>query len=272
MIAELNESNRPQFLAAVRGRPYFGDILPVHLAVFGRSGALMRFYVADGSAAVQLKGRSAVLCGTYDAEETGAFLRMQGVRYVNAGGAAPAGYSPLYALHNLVLAKAAAPPCPDAVRLTLDRAPAPAEVTDFMMRGEDDPGAWDNFYSELCTKLARGAAEVWAVRREGALVSTAGAYALSPDTAYLAAVETLGSAARAGHRRLADGPACSGSGSPGAACGTLLQKRTAEFLPPSWLCGGGYRAALCAGRAAGGKIKGLRSREEKQGGVPPTLR
>lgn len=25
-------------------------------------------------------------------------------------------------------------------------------------------------------------------------------------------------------------------------------------------------------RAAGGKIKGLRSREEKQGGVPPTLR
>ena len=60
-----------------------------------------------------------------------------------------------------------------------------------MMRGEDDPGAWDNFYSELCTKLARGAAEVWAVRREGALVSTAGAYALSPDTAYLAAVETL---------------------------------------------------------------------------------
>ena len=212
MIAELNESNRPQFLAAVRGRPYFGDILPVHLAVFGRSGALMRFYVADGSAAVQLKGRSAVLCGTYDAEETGAFLRMQGVRYVNAGGAAPAGYSPLYALHNLVLAKAAAPPCPDAVRLTLDRAPAPAEVTDFMMRGEDDPGAWDNFYS------------------------------------------------------------CSGSGSPGAACGTLLQKRTAEFLPPSWLCGGGYRAALCAGRAAGGKIKGLRSREEKQGGVPPTLR
>ena len=185
MIAELNESNRPQFLAAVRGRPYFGDILPVHLAVFGRSGALMRFYVADGSAAVQLKGRSAVLCGTYDAEETGAFLRMQGVRYVNAGGAAPAGYSPLYALHNLVLAKAAAPPCPDAVRLTLDRAPAPAEVTDFMMRGEDDPGAWDNFYSELCTKLARGAAEVWAVRREGALVSTAGAYALSPDTAYL---------------------------------------------------------------------------------------
>lgn len=62
--------------------------------------------------AVQLKGRSAVLCGTYDAEETGAFLRMQGVRYVNAGGAAPAGYSPLYALHNLVLAKAAAPPVP----------------------------------------------------------------------------------------------------------------------------------------------------------------
>lgn len=169
-------------------------------------------------------------------------------------------------------AKAAAPPCPDAVRLTLDRAPAPAEVTDFMMRGEDDPGAWDNFYSELCTKLARGAAEVWAVRREGALVSTAGAYALSPDTAYLAAVETLEALRGQGIGGWLTGLLAADLASPGAACGTLLQKRTAEFLPPSWLCGGGYRAALCAGRAAGGKIKGLRSREEKQGGVPPTLR
>ena len=191
MIAELGEGNRPQFLAAVRGKPYFGDILPVHLAVFGRSGALMRFYVADGSAAVQLKGQSAVLCGTYDAEEVGAFLRMQSVRNVNASGAAPAGYRRLHALYNLALEKAVVPPCPSAAHLTLDRAPAPSEVTDFMMRGEDDSGAWDNFYSELCSKLARGAAEVWAVRRDGKIVSTAGAYALSPDAAYLAAVETL---------------------------------------------------------------------------------
>ena len=241
----------------MRGRPYFGDILPVHLAVFGRSGALMRFYVADGSAAVQLKGRSAVLCVYRDAEETGAFLRMQGVRYVNAGGAAARARvqsSVRAARSGAGESRRSAVPgrCPPDAG---PRARA-AEVTDFMMRGEDDPGAWDNFYSELCTKLARGAAEVWAVRREGALVSTAGAYALSPDTAYLAAVETLEALRGQGIGGWLMGLLAADLAARGRRVGTLLQKRTAEFLPPSWLCGGGYRAALCAGRAARRKNKG----------------
>lgn len=192
MIARLCEAGRAQFLSAVRGRPYFGDVLPVHLAVFGMEHPRVRFFTAGPDAAVQLRGQSAALCGTYDREEMGAFLRMQGVRAVTAAAAPPDGYRRVQTLHNLAWRgqPCAAAPCPDAARLVLERAPAPGEVADFLMRGAQDADARDNFYSELCVKLARGAALVWAVRREGRLVATAGAYALSPAGAYLAAVET----------------------------------------------------------------------------------
>ena len=193
MIRRLDEAGRAQFLNAVRGCPYFGDVLPIHLAVFGESHALMRFFFASPAAAIQVRGQSALLCGSYDPEEVGAFLRMQGIRRVNlpARSAPPAGYRPIKTLYELALRQMfCAPPAPALPGLALDRAPPPSEITDFLMCGETDFSARDNFYSELCAKLNRGAAEVWAVRQNGALAATAGAYALSPDHAYLAAVET----------------------------------------------------------------------------------
>lgn len=190
MIRRIDEAGRAPFLAAVRGKPYFGDVLPVHLAVFGEAHALMRFYTATPAAAMQLRGQSALLCGACDAEETGAFLWMQGIRRVNTDGAVPAGYAAVRTLCGLVLQSAPAVFPPALPSLTLDRAPSSAEITDFLMHGKREFGARDNFYSELCTKRSRGAAEVWAVRQGGALVATAGAYALSPGAAYLAAVET----------------------------------------------------------------------------------
>ena len=256
------------FLPRCGAGPISADILPVHLAVFGRSGALMRFYRGRMVPPPYSSRAAAPCCAVRTTRtETGAFLRMQGVRYVNAGGAAPAGLqsSVRAAQSGAGESRRSAVPgrCPPDAG---PRARARRGDGFLLMRGEDDPGAWDNFYSELCTKLARGAAEVWAVRREGALVSTGGRLRPFAGCRISGRRGNLGSAARAGHRRLADGPACSGSGSPGAACGTLLQNRTAEFLPPSWLCGGGYRAALCAGAGCRRKNKAaLRSREEKAG-------
>lgn len=193
MIRRLDEAGRAQFLNAVRGCPYFGDVLPIHLAVFGESHALMRFFFASPAAAIQVRGQSALLCGAYDAEETGAFLRMQGVRRVNlpAQCPPPAGYSPAKTLCELALNPPPSLPAPPALPgLSLDRTPSPSEVTDFLMRGETDFSAHDNFYSELCTKLNHGAAEIWAARRNGRMIATAGAYALCPGAAYLAGVET----------------------------------------------------------------------------------
>ncbi len=191
MIRRFSEEGRAPFLDAVRGKPYFGDVLPVHLAVFGTDNALVRFYLAQPAAAVQLRGQSAILCGSYDAEETGAFLRMQGITRVTASGGAPAGFGAGETLYTMALRHAVSrQPAPALPGLALDTAPPPGEVTDFLMRNEVEPCAWDNFYSELCTKLSRGAALVWAVRQNGGIVSTAGAYALTPSSAYLAAIET----------------------------------------------------------------------------------
>ncbi|MFQ8831898.1 MAG: hypothetical protein ACLR7U_02740 [Ruthenibacterium lactatiformans] len=105
------------------------------------------------------------------------------------GGAAPAGVQSSVRGAQSGAGESRRPPCPDAVRLTLDRAPAPAEVTDYDAR-RGRPRRVGQFLFRALHKAGPGRGRVWAVRREGAPVSTAGAYALSPDTAYLAAVET----------------------------------------------------------------------------------
>ena len=192
MIRRVDAALRARFLDAARGRPYFGDVMPVHLAVFGESHPRMRFYTATPDAALQLRGRSALLCGTYDREETGGFLTLCGVEHVRTDGAPPAGFARTRRLCCMALFDAGAartPPVPPLAGLTLDAAPPPGETADFVMRGRDAE-IRDNFYSELCAKLARGAAEVWAARQNGRVIATAGAYALSPETASLAAVET----------------------------------------------------------------------------------
>lgn len=217
MIVLVDPERRARFLDAVRGRPYFGDLLPVELAVFGRmhGAPVPRFFTAMPAAALCLRGRGALLCGTYDAQETGGFLQLHGVEQVQTDGAPPAGYAREERLFCMAFsgAKAAAaanpisPGMPDSpgktvfpvssvppvAGLTLDKTPPPGETADFLMRAK---GAEirDNFYSELCVKLARGAACVWAVRQAGdgcgKIIASAGAYALTGKTAYLAAIET----------------------------------------------------------------------------------
>ena len=221
---------RTRFLDAVRGRPYFGDLLPVELAVFGAMhGPVPRFFTATPAAALCVRGRGALLCGTYDLEETGGFLQLHGVEQVQTDGAPPVGYAREQRLYCMAFSGASKeaigapapispgvpvspesffspeesirlePPTLSIAGLTLDKAPPPGETADFLMHAK---GAEirDNFYSELCAKLARGAACVWAVRQaedgcgdsrgDGRIIASAGAYALTPETAYLAAIET----------------------------------------------------------------------------------
>lgn len=253
-----------RFLETVRGKPYFGDLLPVELAVFGamHGAPVPRFFTATPAAALCIRGRGAMLCGTYDTQETGGFLQIHGVEYVQTDGAPPAGYTREQQLYCMAYsgAKAAGaadlllpgapgvpvfpgvpgspevpaspemifspgrtippePPVLPIAGLTLDKAPPPGETADFLMRAKGVTGTKgaeirDNFYSELCVKLARGAVCVWAVRQAGTenraesghggsaesghkgnfgtgpIIASAGAYALTDETAYLAAIET----------------------------------------------------------------------------------
>ena len=48
----------------------------------------------------------------------------------------------------------------------------------------------DDFYSELCSKRARGRAVVWALEQGGELACTVGAYAIGTEQAYMACGET----------------------------------------------------------------------------------
>lgn len=208
MIRRVDTAGRAPFLAAVRGKAYFGDVMPLHLAVFGENHPHMQFYTASPNAALQVHGRSALLCGTYNREETGGFCALCGVERVLADGVPPAGYVRERRLCYMVFSGADAKAGersgagdasvgagelrkPPPAGLVLDKAPPPGETADFLMRGKGSE-LRDNFYAELCMKLARGAACVWAVRaaRDGRMCATAGAYALTPKTAYLAAVET----------------------------------------------------------------------------------
>lgn len=206
--SQQHPERRARFLDAVRGRPYFGDLLPVELAVFGAMhGPVPRFFTATPAAALCIRGRGALLCGTYDLEETGGFLQLHGVEQVQTDGAPPAGYVRERQLFCMALSgeKADAAPLypPPNAGLTLDKAPPPGETADFLMcakgvKGAKEAEIRDNFYSELCVKLARGAACVWAVRQagdeagdgRGKMIASAGAYALTDETAYLAAIET----------------------------------------------------------------------------------
>ena len=54
----------------------------------------------------------------------------------------------------------------------------------------DRPTRQDDFYSELCSKRARGRAVVWALEQGGELACTVGAYAIGTEQAYMACGET----------------------------------------------------------------------------------
>lgn len=54
----------------------------------------------------------------------------------------------------------------------------------------DRPTRRDDFYSELCSKRARGRAVVWALEQGGELACTVGAYAIGTEQAYMACGET----------------------------------------------------------------------------------
>lgn len=54
----------------------------------------------------------------------------------------------------------------------------------------DRPTRRDDFYSELCSKRARGRAVVWVLEQGGELACTVGAYAIGTEQAYMACGET----------------------------------------------------------------------------------
>ena len=73
-------------------------------------------------------------------------------------------------------------------QLVLDREPAAMDVARALY--PEDTAKQEDFYSELCSKRARGKALAWTLQRGSETVCTVGAYALANGQAYMACGQT----------------------------------------------------------------------------------
>lgn len=188
MIARADTpARRVRFRSACRGKPYYGAMLPLELALFGKSQP-GRFY-AGPTLALDLGGQTAVALGRANPEELAGFLAFCGVEKLMADGPAPAGWERAEALTLFGLAPGRALALPEAdealwAGLRLNREPSPRGLAKTLY--PDAPARQDDFYSALCSKRSRGLARVWALEREGRILCTVGAYALWAGEAALA--------------------------------------------------------------------------------------
>lgn len=195
MITQVtNPKHRARFANVCRGRAVLGALLPLDLALFGKSQP-WRFY-AGPTLALELSGTTAWAAGHANSEELASFLTFCGCENAILDEAVtppPTGWQRAETLTAFGLAPGRAlslPAVDEALRaqLHLDREPSAAAVAQVLYPAQ--PARRDDFYSELCTKRTRGKALVWALRQEDRIVCTVGAYALHDGQAYMACGQT----------------------------------------------------------------------------------
>ena len=192
MIAALQTPEQKKlFSDCVRGKPYFGALLGRDLALWADNpGAPVKLFWADG-AALAVSGRGAQLCGVpQNYEETDAFLRFAGAERVTCS--VP---PPCWTLHRMLYLYTLEAGCrlPAGIMptgLLWRDDPSVMEIAGHLFEGE--PERIEAFYSETCTAVAHGYAQVAALYdADGRQVSTVGAYAMCGGEAYMAMGETV---------------------------------------------------------------------------------
>ena len=195
MIAQAaTPARRARFWKACQGRQVLGAVLPLDLALFGKSQP-WRFY-AGPTLALELNGSTAWAAGHANPEELAGFLAFCGCGSIilnETDTLPPTGWRKAETLTVFGLAPGKALPLPAVeealwARLTLCREPAAAQVAQALYPA--DPARRDDLYSELCTKRTRGKALAWTLQRSGEVVCTVGAYALYDGQAYMACGQT----------------------------------------------------------------------------------
>lgn len=195
MIAQVStHQRRKRFCSACRGKWCLGAQLPLELELFGKSQP-WRFYAAP-TLALELSGSTAWAAGHANPEELASFLGFCGCENVildEAECPPPAGWKRAESLTIFGLEPGEQLPLPPAdealwANLVLDTEPSAREVAAALY--PDEPQRRDDFYSELCTKRARGKAFVWALRQNGTVVCTVGVYSLYAGQGYMACGQT----------------------------------------------------------------------------------
>lgn len=195
MIAQVTDRTRSlRFENACRGRAVLGAVLPLDLALFGKSQP-WRFY-AGPTLALELSGSMAWAAGHANPEELAGFLAFCGCGSIlldEADTLPPAGWhrTETLTVFRLPSGKTLRRPAADEplwAQLRLEREPSAAAVAQALYPA--DPARRDDLYSEICTKRTRGRARVWTLQQENAIVCTVGAYALHAGQAYMACGQT----------------------------------------------------------------------------------
>lgn len=195
MIAQVStKQRRIRFENACRGRWVLGAMLPLDLALFGKSQP-WRFY-AGPTLALELSGSTAWAAGHANPEELAGFLAFCGCESIileEAECPPPAGWHRAETLTVFGLAPGKALPLPAVdetlwAGLNLDREPSAMAVARTLYPA--DTAKQEDLYSELCSKRTRGKALAWALGRGSETVCTVGAYALANGQAYMACGQT----------------------------------------------------------------------------------
>ena len=189
--------DKTEFLRRIAHKPYFESALGTHLHLFGSHPASgWAFYLLPGSAVLELRGGSAVLCGALPGGEAGEDAReeLTGLSPLSArrhpANRAPADPARLAACRAADAVGAAKGPCPAAApappaELVPDKAPSMLPVSRLVF-AESDAEA-DEFYSAACTALAHGVGTCRALLHNGRPVCTVGCYEQSDTESYMAA-------------------------------------------------------------------------------------
>ncbi len=189
-------AHRAEFLRRIAGKPYFAATMGTRCTLFGAHPASgWRFYLLPGTAALALRGGTAVLCGALPggargekaAEELQGFLRFLGVDRLLAEPTPPPGWraeEPLLLWQLPQGQRLPQQPAPPP-GLTLDEHPAMGPVS--RLAFPDSAEEQDAFYTAACTAIAHGVGCCRALLYGGAPVCTVGCYEQSETEAFLSA-------------------------------------------------------------------------------------
>ena len=141
---------RAEYLRRLADKPYFAANLGTHLNLFGQHPASgWAFYLLPGSAVLELRGGSAVLCGELPGGDAGGDAREE------------------------------------LRELMLDKAPSMLPISRLVFPDSDAEA--DEFYSTACTALAHGVGNCRALLHGRKPVCTVGCYEASHAECYMAA-------------------------------------------------------------------------------------
>lgn len=189
MITEVTQSTAAQFTARLGQTPFFAAAMGVTQATTQGRHKLAQFYLVGSTAALQLVGQNALLCGHVDdAEEMNSFLQFCGVARIKTDGFAPDGFAEEELLMMQYSGAEESLPLPQG--MVLDTCPRMIPLSITPCLGDGTGVRADDFASDACARRNRAMAEIWALTQNGQYVSTAGIYAITPWEAYLAAVAT----------------------------------------------------------------------------------